>query len=99
MIAEKEGATCAQHESLHTLQDPWYLLSYVTMSRWKAVEVTGEDFGTFALVRWIPFAYVAFLLIGAATALPALCSFKSVAARFGTFGVNAAAPSRKDSKV
>ena len=45
------------------------------------------------------FAYVAFLLIGAATALPALCSFKSVAARFGTFGVNAAAPSRKDSKV
>jgi hypothetical protein len=96
---EKEGSTCKQHESLQTLLNPWYLLSYVTMSQWKAVEVTGEDFGTFALVRWIPFAYVTFLLIGAATALPALCSFKSVAAQFGTFGVNAAAPSRKDSKV
>jgi hypothetical protein len=96
---EKEGATCAQHESLHTLQDPWYILSYVTMSQWKAVEVTGEEFGTFALVRWIPFAYVTFLFIGAATASPALCSFKTIHKSFGTFGVNTAALSRKDSKV
>jgi len=96
---EKDGATCRQHESLQTLQDPWYLLSYVTMSQWKMVQFTGEEFGTLALVRWIPLAYVVFLLISAATALPALCSFKSIHKSFGTFGVDIAALKRKDSKV
>ena len=96
---EKEGSTCKQHESLQTLLNPWYLLSYVTMSQWKAVEVTGEEFGTWALVRWIPLAYVAFLLIGAVTALPALCSFKRIHRSFGTFGTDIAALKRKDSKV
>merc|ERR1712085_62794 len=43
---EKEGSTCKQHEPLQTLLNPWYLLSYVTMSQWKAVEVTGEELGT-----------------------------------------------------
>ena len=96
---EKEGSTCTQHESLQTLLNPWYLLSYVTMSQWKAVEVTGEEFGTWKLVRWIPLAYLAFLLIGAITALPALCSFKRIHRSFGAFGTDIAALKRKDSKV
>jgi|SouAtlMetagenome_1021521.scaffolds.fasta_scaffold79110_1 serine/threonine-protein kinase ATR len=82
-----------------TLSLTRYLLSYVTMSQWKMVQFTGEEFGTLALVRWIPLAYVVFLLISAATALPALCSFKSIHKSFGTFGVDIAALKRKDSKV
>ena len=98
---EKEGAACVQHESLQTLKDPWYLLSYVTVSQWKMVQITGEEFGTWRLVRWLPLAYAISVLIGAATALPALCSFKSIHKMFGTFGVDTAALKlkRKDSKV
>ena len=96
---EKEGSTCAKHETLQTLLNPWYLASYINMYQWKTVQVTGEKFGTFALVRWIPLAYVAFLLVGAATALPALCSFKRIHRSFGAFGTDIAALKRKDSKV
>ena len=96
---EAPHSACLEHESLQRLRDPWYLLSYVTMSQWKMVDWTGEEFGTYKLVRWVPLVYVVFLLIGAASALPGLCSLKTVHRAFGTFGVDAAALKRKDNKV
>jgi len=96
------GLPCTQHETLQKLRDPWYTLSYITMSQWKMVELTKEKFGTIELVRWIPLAYLFFLTIGAVSAMPALLNSKGFVDSFGSFGVDIAARRNrnpKDSKV
>ena len=77
-------AECERHETLQSLKDPWYYLSYMSMSQWAVVKWFGaKSFGTSEMLPWILMVYVAALAMGAVTALPALCSWKGIAHRMG----------------
>jgi hypothetical protein len=96
---QKQLEACANHETLQYLLDPWYYLSYITMSQWQMKLLTGSDFGTLELMRWVPLSYVAFMVIGALSATPALCSWKTFEKSFGKFGNVIAHHQKEDPKV